>query len=78
VTKLQQTMKKFDAQAEQVADHACFWQSASLLLAIWTSGGIPAPAYDPRVHVEFQPLYRALLALGVDFRVAVDARAFPI
>lgn len=77
-TALQKIMKKFDAQAEQVEDRAGFWQSCSLLLAIWSGGGIPAPTYDPRYHSEFQPLFKAYQKLGADFRFAVDARAFGI
>lgn len=78
MTKLQKFMSKLDAQADQVEDRAGFWQSVSLLLVIWTSGGVPATKYDPRVHREFMPLFDALKALGSDLRVAVDARAFPM
>lgn len=75
MTKLQQTMKKFDAQAGQVEDRNGFWKGASLLLAIWSSGGIPAAGYGPQV---FPDLYNAFKRLGSDLRIAVDARAFGI
>jgi hypothetical protein len=78
MTKLQKAMKKFDAQAEQAEDRAGYWQAISLLLAIWSSGGIPAAGYDPRVNRDLDPFFQAFKRLGADFRTAVDARAFPI
>lgn len=75
MTKLQKFMGKLDAQADQVEDRAGFWQSASLLLVIWSSGGIPAAGYGPQVAPD---LFNAFKKLGSDLRVAVDARAFPI
>lgn len=72
---LQKIMSKLDAQADQVEDRAGFWQSASLLLAVWSSGGVPAAGYGPQVAPE---LFNAFKRLGSDFRVAVDARVFPI
>jgi len=78
MTKFQKLMQKLDEQAGQTESRSEYWQSVSLLLAIWSSGGIPAPAYDPRVNILLAPFYRALGTFGEDFRVAVNARAFPI
>ena len=82
MTKLAKTMQKFDAQAEQVEDRACFWQSISNALMIWEGiakhGGIPRAEWDPRHNRALAPAYKARRALGSAFTVAVNARAFPI
>lgn len=75
VTCLQKIMSRFDAEASCSGDHAGYWQSASLLLAIWSSGGIPVAGYSPQVAPD---LFKAFKKFGSDLRIAIDARAFPI
>jgi len=78
MSAFQKYMQTLDRQADEAEDRNGFWEAVSLLLVIWSSGGIPAPAYDPRIHREFTPLFNAFKKFGSNLRVAVDARAFPI
>lgn len=72
-------IKTLDDQAARVEDRDGFWAALSCALRIWTSGGTPAPAWDPCVNHDFQPLFKALKRFGFDrLSVAVDARAFGI
>lgn len=73
MSDLQKIVKKFEAQAALAGPD--FWQSASLLLAIWSSGGVPAAGYGPQVAPD---LFNAFKRLGASLRAAVDARAFAV
>lgn len=70
---LEATIATLEKQASGCSDIRSFWQSASLLLAIWSSGMIPAAGYGPQV---FPELYQAFDAFGLNLRREVDARAF--
>lgn len=75
MTQLQKFMQTMDAQADQTEDRSVFWQSASLLLCVWSSGGVPAGGFTPTVAPD---LFAAFKKIGPSLRTAVDARAFAI
>ncbi len=75
MTALQKTMRHFDDEAARSGNAPAFWASASLLLAIWSSSGIPSAGYGPQAAVD---LFDAFKRHGRDLRIAVDARVFPV
>lgn len=70
---MKKQIAKFEAQAAACGDARGFWQSASLLLVIWSSGMVPAAGYGPQVCPE---LFNAFKKFGSEFRAAIDQRAF--
>lgn len=76
LTSLEKYLKDLELNAAECGDPVRFWSGASLLLRIWTAGGIPTAHYDPRANRSLMPLYEALNKFGIPLRTAIDARAF--
>lgn len=70
------TMKSLDEQAAASGNRKEFWGAVGLCLVVWSSGGIPAASFDPRVHDHLKPLFEAYRQIGAPLREAVDARLF--
>lgn len=64
------------ALATESGNAAAFWEAAGLCLAIWTSGGVPAASWDPRVNRNLTPLFNALKRFKQPLVDAVNARVF--
>lgn len=73
---LQAFLAKLEDNASDYENPQAFWESVSLLFAIWTSGGIPAAGYDPNYNRSLMPLFDALRKFGDSLHKAVDARVF--
>lgn len=80
MSKAPKTVEQFVAQLDALAANsgnaAAYWQTAGLCMAIWTSGGVPAAAWDPRLHSNLMPGFKALQKFGRPLVDAINTRAF--
>jgi hypothetical protein len=68
-----------DRQAQASGDARCWWNTASLVLTVWSNckdGWFPAVRFDPRVNRNLDGLSKAFKLFGADLLNAANARAF--
>lgn len=78
---LEALIKEMDKQAAHSGDARCWWNTASLILTVWSNcrdGWFPAVRFDPRVNRTLEGLAKAYHQFGADLLTAANARAFNI
>lgn len=72
-------IKEMDKQAAQSGDARCWWNTASLILTVWSNckdGWFPAVRFDPRVNRALEGLAKAYRQFGADLLNSANSRAF--